>query len=176
MYMSKEADDKLMDQAIDDIDSVELHDESLQESRGNLTVPQYRRLMTIGAFIMNGTSFEEACILSHVDPDNFKLLVESNDFVARYIRVREVAYKASLVRVMVTDARAGNSRNAGWLLERVFKQDYGKNTAADDPVASKNILEEGLAFVRTAGDATPIVKALPTSTPTYSVKEPTNAF
>lgn len=115
-------------------------------------------LQKIGAFIGNGLSRREACILSHVNADQFGALVKLDEDVKNFIVFKETVYKAKLMRTVTQNATDRNSeKSAGWLLERKFREEFASTSKAPDSSRPQDLLEEGLAFVRQHGDSTPIV-------------------
>lgn len=116
-----------------------------------------RAIRAIGAFISNGMSRNEACILSFVEPDHFTALMAADSVVARFVLFKETVYKARLMRTVTLKGTEGRSeKSAGWLLERRFREEFGKNADPERP-QNRDALEEGIDFVRKNGDSVPIV-------------------
>lgn len=126
--------------------------------RGKFDNDKLRALQSIGAFIGNGQSLREACILSHVDPDHFETLIRIDKDVAKFITFKETVYKAKLMRTVTQNATDRNSeKSAGWLLERKFREEFNSKPLDASSSRPQDLLEEGIAFVRQHGDSTPIV-------------------
>jgi len=125
--------------------------------RAMFSEEQYKRLRTIGAFIMRGLTLEESCILARVVPDKLNTIIADNEHVAAFIRFKQTAYKASLMQTLAGSATEGrNMKSAGYLLENQFRQDFGKNRAEGE--RDPDALEQALEFVRENGDRRPLVR------------------
>jgi hypothetical protein len=132
--------------------------------KAKFTEPQYKKLRTIGAFIMRGLTLDESCILSRVSPSNLKALMADNEDVANFIHFKQTAYKAGLLNTVTASAIAGkNFKSAGYLLEKKYPKEF--DPKKDDPDAREpDVIEKAIRFVQASGDTKPIVKALPPRT------------
>lgn len=121
----------------------------------------YKKIRTIGAFIMRGLSLEEACILSRIIPSRLTAMMEEHDDVKAFILFKQTAYKAALLKTLSVSATDGlNMKSAGYLLEKQFASEYGKKSK-DDTDRPLDMLEAAIEFVRENSDASPIVSRLP---------------
>lgn len=145
-------------------DSQQVFDDALSDASTNIdqhlraifSEPQYKKLRVIGAFIMRGLSVEESCVLAQVEHSKLLSLSEDNEYVAKFIRFKQIAYKASLMKTLAGSATEGrNMKSAGYLLENQFRNDFGKNRGDDG--REPDAFEKALEFVRENGDKNPIV-------------------
>lgn len=123
-----------------------------------LSAEDYKKIKIIGSFLSQGLSLEECCVLAMIDYDRFKIILDDQAPVRSFIRFKEVAYKARLLKVMTLSAIDGKQvKSAGYLLENKFRDEFGKkaNNENDRPM---DILEAAIDFVRDNGDSQAIVK------------------
>lgn len=145
--------DKVFDRSI--ADSIENFDSSLKE---RFKPEQYKKLRTIGAFIMQGLALEECCILARVDPSKMTTLMMSNPDVAAFIKFKQIAYKAHLLKSITGRAKDGDAKMSGWLLEKQYASEFNAKPVSPEEGREPHLLEAGIQFVREAGDADPLVK------------------
>jgi len=145
--------DKVFDQSI--ADSIENFDTSLKE---RFKPEQYRKLRTIGAFIMQGLALEECCILARVDPSKMTTLMMSNPDVAAFIKFKQTAYKAHLLKSITGRAKDGDAKMSGWLLEKQYASEFNVKPPNPEDNREPHLLEAGLSYIRSAGDTDPLVK------------------
>lgn len=125
--------------------------------KASFTLPEYKKLRVIGAFLSDGLSQEESCILARIAPERLTELIKTNVNVAAFIRFKEVAYKAKLMRTLSFSAIEGRqAKSAGYLLEQKFPSDFNKKKDPTDRPA--DMFEDAIRFVRENGDSTPVVK------------------
>lgn len=158
--VSRSQEDKI-DDARDFEDTISSGADDFNASmRAKFPEPVYKKIRAVGAFIMNGMSLQESCILSRVNFARMQDLMDEHEDVAAFIEFKQIAYKARLTKTMSDDASRGNMRAAGYLLERKYRREYSKDGDGGDEGAS-NVVEDALEFVRRSGDSDPIVKRLP---------------
>lgn len=145
--------DKVFDQSI--ADSIENFDTSLKE---RFKPEQYKKLRTIGAFIMQGLALEECCILARVDPSKMTTLMMSNPDVAAFIKFKQTAYKAHLLKSITGRAKDGDAKMSGWLLEKQYASEFNAKPLSPEDTREPHMLEAGLRYVQEAGDVVPLVK------------------
>lgn len=146
--------DKVFDASI--AESIENFDSSLKE---RFKPEQYEKLRTIGAFIMQGLALEECCILARVDPARMTALMMSNTDVAAFIKFKQIAYKAHLLKSITGRAKSGDAKMSGWLLEKQYASEFNAKPPSPDDNREPHLLEQGIDFIRKAGDRDPLVKA-----------------
>lgn len=139
-----------------------------EQMRSKYPPTVYKQIRTIGAFIANGSSLEDACILALIDPENFLEIMKIDPNVRAFVRYKETAHKAKLLKTITQSAADGNVKAAGYLLEQKHRDEFGKR-AADDDRRDPDDIERALEFIRESGDTTPI--ALPSSRPAPSVAQ-----
>ena len=124
---------------------------------------QYKKLRTVGAFIMRGLALDECCVLARIDPSNMTSLMQNNEDVAAFIRFKQVSYKASIMQTVAIAATQGlNVKAAGYMLENQFRNEFGKrnkNEAAERP---PDMIERAIEFIRENGDSDSMVKKMKT--------------
>jgi hypothetical protein len=137
------------------------------------TETEYKKLRTVGAFIMRGLDLREACVLSRLNYMKFTELMEKIPEVAEFIDFKQTQYKASLLTVLATGAVGRKEvKTAGYLLEnqKQFRNEFGKKSKGDDPDRPMDAIESAIAAVREDGDSHSIVKRLPTATESSLVR------
>jgi len=135
-----------------------------------------KQLMTVGAFIMQGLQLPECAILASMSPDRLKQMMDDDVNVTAYIRVKQTALKAALLRPVMQRATGvgADAKVAVTLLEKLFPADFNAKPIDPSEKRDDSIMRQGIEAVREAGDHTPIVpqKALPKPEP---LKAPTPA-
>lgn len=125
----------------------------------------YRKLRTIGAFVANGTSVPEACILSLIDPDELTRLMDEDPAVKAFVVHKEITYKAKLIKTLSVSAFGGNVKAAGYLLEQKYREEFGRRSSKDPLTRAQDDIQQALEFIRENGDLNPIVKPQTLPTP-----------
>lgn len=121
---------------------------------------EYKKLRTIGAFIMRGLSIEESCVLARVNKSNLDSLMETNDDVKNFVIFKQIAYKAQLLNTLSASATTGRqAKSAGYLLEKKYPKEFDIKKG-DDSVRQPDVVERAIAFVRANSEVTPLVKRL----------------
>lgn len=152
-----EAPNLTQDEAIVDEELLLASEDFDASLRAKFSDLEYKKLRTIGAFIMRGLPRGEASELARVLPDRLETLIETNVDVAAFIRFKEIAYKASLLNTLTAAAISGrHGKSAGWLLEKQFRNGFGKNTK-DDGIEGYDPVREAIDVIRSAGDTKPLV-------------------
>ena len=136
-------------------DSIENFEE---EMKSTFTEDQYKKLRTLGAFIAQGHSIDESCILARLDPVKFNELAAGNLAVRAFILFKEKVFKARLQKVIFAQANGGDAKMAGWLLERKFASEFNSKPSDPGSDRSPHLIEQGIQFIRESGDAAPLVK------------------
>lgn len=123
-----------------------------------LSAEDYEKIKIIGSFLSQGMNLEECCVLARIDYERFKVILEREVAVRSFIRFKEVAYKARLLKVMSLSAIEGKQvKSAGYLLENKFRDEFGKKAVGDND-RPMDMLEAAIDFVRDNGDSQAIVK------------------
>lgn len=136
-------------------DSIENFDEALQ---AGFSAEQHKKLRTLGAFIMQGLSFDESCILARIAPEKMTALATANPDIAAFIKFKQTAYKAHLLKTISGRAKDGDAKMSGWLLERQFASEFNAKPPSAEDTREPHLLEQGIDFIRKAGDADTLVK------------------
>jgi len=118
---------------------------------------EYKAIRTIGAFIMRGLSLEESCILARVGHIKLMSLMASNEDVKNFIIFKQIAYKAVLLNTLTGSAFDGESKSAGYLLEKKYPKEFDKKKG-DDEIREPDIIERAIQFVRNNAHTQTIVK------------------
>lgn len=128
------------------------------EMKATFPPETYAKLRVLGSFIAQGHSVEESCILARLDPAKFSDLARENLAVRAFILFKEKVFKARLQKVIYAQAKSGDAKMAGWLLERKFASEF--NSKPPDPGSDqpKHLLEQGVQFIRDSGDSTPLIQ------------------
>lgn len=123
----------------------------------------YKKLRTIGAFLLRGLTLEESCILAKSSIEKLKVLMSEHDVIRNFIVFKQLSFKASLLDTMTQSAiKKGEVKSAGYLLEKKYPREFDKQK--DDDVRDPDVVEKAIKFVQGQGDTTPIVKRLPERT------------
>ena len=121
---------------------------------------EYKKLRTIGAFIMRGLSIEESCVLARVSKSKLDVLTEANEDVRSFIIFKQIAYKAELLNTLSASATQGRqAKTAGYLLEKKYPREFDVKKG-DDDVRQPDVVERAIAYVRANSDSVPLVKRL----------------
>jgi len=104
-----------------------------------------------------GFSIEEACTLSNVEFEKFKLLMDTEPLVKRVIRIKELEYKKGLMHTVSVRASGGDDKLAQWLLERRFPEEFANSKKGQGPT-EKDILFEAIEFIQKSGDRSPLIR------------------
>lgn len=137
--------------------SIEGFDDAL---RAKFKPEQYAKLRTIGAFISQGLSLDESCILARIAPAKFKQLMESDADIAAFIVFKQTAYKGQLLKVLTGRAKDGDFKTAGWLLERKYPREFNAKPPSGEDDREPHLLEQGLQYIRQNGDKQDLVKVI----------------
>lgn len=136
--------------------SVEDFDKSMKEKFPDEV---YQKLKIVGAFLLQGITLEESCILARIDPERFTMIFNENADVRAYITFKQTSWKAKLLRTLTNSAiDRMDEKVAGWLLQRKFKKEYG-DKAEGIEIIGPHVLEQGLDFIRKNGDTTPLIRS-----------------
>lgn len=122
---------------------------------------KYRKLKTIGAFIANGSTIDDACVLALIDPENLKAIMKGDQYVRAFIRHKQISHKAKLLKTISQAGFHGNVKAAGYLLEQQHRDEYGKKRD-DDDTRDPDMVQRAIEAVREKGDARPLT-SLPAS-------------
>lgn len=128
--------------------------------KSKLTEAEYKKLRTIGAFIMRGLSIDESCVLARVSKEKLDAVIEANDDVKNFIVFKQIAYKAELLNTLSASATTGRqAKSAGYLLEKKYPKEYDvkKN---DDAIRDPDTVEKAIQFVRENSEQYPLVKRI----------------
>lgn len=124
---------------------------------------EYKKLRTIGAFIMRGLSLEESCVLARVSKAKLDEVSEANEDVRNFISFKQIAFKAELLNTLSASATVGRqAKSAGYLLEKKYPKEFDPKKT-DDSAREPDIIERAIQFVRENSEHSPLViKALST--------------
>lgn len=134
------------------IDAADNFDSSM---RAKFSAVEYKALRTIGAFIMRGLSLKESCILSRVSPEKLEALMQTNDDVRAFIEFKQTAYKAALLSTVAGSAiTSRQTKSAGFLLEKQYRDEFGKKNK-DDSDGPTDMISEIIRTVRASNEMLP---------------------
>lgn len=158
LHMSLHGTEEIKDQALVD-DAVAANVADFEEKlRDHYTESQVKQIRTVGAFIMQGMDVEESCVLSRLDPRMFATWVDTDPALRTFVVFKQTAYKAKLMGVLTSRAiEQMNEKLAGWILERKYREEWGSKRVAEGPESAQDALQEGIEYVRTHGDSSPVV-------------------
>lgn len=113
---------------------------------------EYKKLRTIGAFIMRGLTLKESCILARINPEKLEQIMELNEDVRSFIEFKEISFKASILSTLSVSASHGKqAKSAMYMLENKFRDEFGKKTKGDLDRPLDGFARV-IEFVRTEGD------------------------
>ena len=116
-----------------------------------LSKEEVHALKRLGYYLSEiGMDFTEACVLVRYEPEEMKALIEANDFVMKWIRLKEMILKKNLMKTVSYQAiNLKNEKLATWMLEKKYSEFSRK--------PSKDTGEDGLkligAMVQTVRDS-----------------------
>lgn len=128
--------------------------------KSKLTDAEYKKLRTIGAFVMRGLSIEESCVLARVSKEKLDAVMEANDDVKNFIIFKQIAYKAELLNTLSASATTGRqAKSAGYLLEKKYPKEFDVKKT-DDSIRDPDMIEKAIQFVRSSSEQFPLVKRI----------------
>jgi len=86
------------------------------------------RLESIGAYIVQGMSEREACILSDVSPGELTALKVKNEQVRDYIEKKKIKFKYKHLKAI-----NASDKNSQWLLEKLRPEEFGPRSKSQEP-------------------------------------------
>lgn len=118
---------------------------------------EYKKLRTIGAFIMRGLPIDECCVLARVSYTKLQILMEENSDVKDFIIFKQISFKAGLLNTLSASATIGRqAKSAGYLLEKKYPKEFDQKKV-DDGARQPDVVERAIAFVRSNSDKNPLV-------------------
>lgn len=123
-------------------------DETLKEE---LNPTDYKRLRTIGAFLIRGLSLEESCVLARAGIEKLRALMDANEDVRNFILFKQISYKAELLNTLSASAIQGRqAKSAGYLLEKKYPKEF--DNKAGEGEKQLDVFEKAISYIRTNGD------------------------
>lgn len=133
-------------------------DASLKEKFSDV---EYKKLRTIGAFIMRGLTLDESCVLARVSKTILDQAMKEHEDVCSFIIFKQIAYKAGLLNTLSASAVQGRqAKSAGYLLEKKYPKEFDPKKGEGD-AREPDVVERAIRFVRENSDADPLVRYLP---------------
>ena len=119
---------------------------------------ELKGLKIIGAHLVNGMSRQEAAILALMDYEQLELLSRNHPEVEKFLRFKEMRFKATLLESMTKGARLGDTKDALALLEQKYPEEFLKKAKPHGGGGDKDDrLKQALDHAREQGDDTPLV-------------------
>jgi hypothetical protein len=128
-----------------DLDSLEA---TVEKALDATTV---KKLKIVSHYVSEvGLPLHEACLLARIRPDKAMKLIADNPALKELLEIKALTYKASLLRTLSDRAKDGDSKQAGWLLERMYGEEFSdraKKDSKDKPAGADN-LSIAINFIR----------------------------
>lgn len=159
--MDEDGTEEISSPEIDSVFDDALSDASINfdsSLKAKFTEAEYKKLRTIGAFIMRGLSLPESCILARVIPGKLDEIMAANEDVRSFIIFKQIAYKAQLLNTLSASATVGRqAKSAGYLLEKKYPKEFDIKKG-DDDVREPDVIERAIRFVRENSERDPLVR------------------
>lgn len=112
-----------------------------------------KKLKSISFYLSEvGLTFEEACLLSRIRPQDASILVNKYPALKELLTIKELQFKAAMLSTVSKRAKDGNDKQANWLLERRYPLEFSeKAKKAVDPVSADK-LSVAINFIRNSAN------------------------
>lgn len=82
----------------------------------------------IASYILQGLTQDEACIVSDIDPADFKDVYEKSPSIQKYIKKANINFKLAHLKA-IQAKKSGN--NSQWILEKILPKEFGSKSNND---------------------------------------------
>lgn len=110
-----------------------------------------KKLKIVSHYISEiGLPLHEACLLARIRPEKALKLIRDNPALKELLDIKALTYKAALLRSLSDKAKDGDSKQASWLLERMYGEEFSdraKKDTKDKPAGADN-LSIAINFIR----------------------------
>jgi len=105
-----------------------------------------------------GLDFKEACMMIRFDPKDMEKKIKEFPIIQELINIKELLYKADLIKAVSKKALSGDEKLAQWLLERRFPHEFNPKKGTGIPSDNGNdLLAAAVEFIQKSDDVNPLV-------------------